>query len=91
MKQDKPKLSWSWSSYLSSYRATTNKYWFTVTEMFDGNWRVEIERNATVLFAHDKCRTPDGAMKWAERRLLRWARSESKRMARIEQRLGGAK
>ncbi len=95
----KTRLRWQWSSFLESYRAIVSGYALSVYRPnvgpLNAPWSVEIDRSylredTTNVLRHHGCKTEHAAMRWAERRLLQFARTETNRMARIMRKLGAS-
>lgn len=88
----KPHLRWTWSSYLQSYRARTNGYLLTVWLDESNAWMIEIERaNMFQTSVVARCKGRHmlvSTQVFAESRLLRLVREESRRAERIENLLG---
>lgn len=92
MTNAKPKLRWTWTSHLQAYRARTHKHFLTVWFDRERGWMVEIERHAmTKSIVCARCKGRKTALTsqiFAESRLVRLAKEEALRAARIQKRLG---
>lgn len=89
--KSKLRLKWAWSDYLKAWRALCSGYALSVYQ-HGSLWGVEFDRVTNKSVTNDLRRpgfpTKETAMKWAEKRLLRLAKTEANRMARIMKRLG---